>query len=410
MNAVLAVSDLGKSYATYPSELYRFARWLGFSVKPVSEFWAVREVSFSLGAGEALALIGQNGAGKSSLLKLVTGVLRPTTGAVAVNGRVSAILELGLGFNPEFTGRENVRQSGGLLGYSSDEIEALMPAIEDFAELGEFFDKPLRLYSSGMQARLAFSLATASRPELLIVDEVLSVGDSYFQHKSFARIREYKEQGTAILFVTHSLSDVRALCDRAILLEGGRVKKDGHPDEVVDYYNALVAAKENEKLSVEQRRNSRGWLHTRSGTGEAVVTSAALRDAVSGHDVATATVGQELRFIVSAEIRQALPVLVCGVMIRDRLGHVVWGTNTWHTAQQMRDVPAGSTIEFAISFGCTLGPGSYSLSTALVSTDTHLEDNFDWQDNVLVFDVMNASHPFFIGSSFIPATFEVKAV
>ncbi|NOX73043.1 MAG: ABC transporter ATP-binding protein, partial [Alphaproteobacteria bacterium] len=154
---VLNVERVGKAYSSYSSSLARFATWFGLPVRPVSEFWAVRDVSFSLRAGETIALVGQNGAGKSTLLKLITGTVRPTTGSISIVGRVSAILELGLGFNQEFTGRQNVYQAGGLLGYSTEELNALMPGIEDFAELGEFFEQPLRVYSSGMQARLAFS-------------------------------------------------------------------------------------------------------------------------------------------------------------------------------------------------------------------------------------------------------------
>lgn len=408
MSRVLTVSGLGKRYLSYDSELHRFASWLGMPVAPKGEFWAVRDISFELDAGEALALIGQNGAGKSTLLKLVTGTLRPTTGAVQVNGRTSAILELGLGFNMEFTGRENVRQSGGFLGFSSADIDAMMDDIEDFAELGEFFDKPLRLYSSGMQARLAFSLATAKRPELLIVDEVLSVGDSYFQHKSFARIREFKRDGTAILFVTHSLSDARELCERTVLLSEGRVLRDGQPDEVIDYYNALVAAKENERLSIEQRRQKDGWVFTRSGSGDARLHAVTLTDAAAAEPVKTALVGQSLVLSIEAEAVEALPMLVVGVMLKDRTGHVVWGTNTWHTGQVLKDVPAGKAIHLEARFDCTLGVGSYGVSIALHGGALHLDSNYDWIDNILVFDVVNTRYPYFTGSSFVDCAITIR--
>ncbi|RVC41186.1 ABC transporter ATP-binding protein, partial [Mesorhizobium sp. M4B.F.Ca.ET.088.02.2.1] len=171
---VLSVSHLSKRYASYASSLERFAGWFGAPVKPTEEFWPVKDISFSLAAGEALGLIGQNGAGKSTLLKLITGTVRPTEGTAHVSGRISAILELGLGFNPEFTGRQNAYHGGGLMGHSQARLNELMPHIEDFAEIGEFFDQPVRTYSSGMHARLAFALATAERPEVLIVDEVLS--------------------------------------------------------------------------------------------------------------------------------------------------------------------------------------------------------------------------------------------
>ncbi|WP_028034075.1 ABC transporter ATP-binding protein [Chelativorans sp. J32] len=408
IHEVLRIDQVGKRYATYPSNLARFATWFGAKISPLSEFWAVRDISFSLGKGEALALIGQNGAGKSTLLKLITGTVRPTTGSIAVQGRISAILELGLGFNPEFTGRQNVYQAGGLMGFSREQLTKMMPEIEDFAELGEFFDKPLRVYSSGMHARLAFSLATAARPDVLIVDEVLSVGDSYFQHKSFDKIRRFKEEGVAILFVSHSMNDVRALCDRVILLDHGSVQKDGSPDEIVDYYNALIAEKDNARMLIEQKRGESGWQYTRSGTLEIAARRIELVDAETQEPVATARVGQKLLLRLVAKAEANIPQLVLGFMLRDRTGHVVWGTNTWHTEQVQREIRKNDEIEFVLSFTCNLGPGSYSFSPALTSTDTHLTDNYEWQDNAIVFNVVNADRTFFIGTSHLPAEFSIR--
>lgn len=407
-NVVLDVHNVGKCFATYRSNLSRYLRWFGLPVRPEQEYWAVRDVSFTLYAGEALALIGQNGAGKSTLLKLITGTIRTTTGNIAVNGRISAILELGLGFNPEFTGRQNVYQAGGLMGLSTRQIDEIIPVIEDFSELGEFFDQPLRVYSSGMQARLAFSVATAVRPDVLIVDEVLSVGDSYFQHKSFDKIRQFKEEGTSILFVTHSMGDVRALCDRVILLDKGKILEDGSPDEVVDYYNALIAEKENARVSVEQRRQKDGWLLTRSGNFQATVKNLVLLDEATQEPVETAKVGQRLVLKLTATINGDIPRLVLGYMLRDRTGHVVWGTNTWHTRQAINGLKIGDEVEFRLPFTCTLGPGSYSFSPALVSSDTHLENNYEWVDNALVFDVINTDKDFFIGTNWLDTVFQIS--
>lgn len=405
---ILHLENVGKSYPTYRSDLARFARWFGAPVKPVEEFWAVRDVCLSMNKGECIAIIGQNGAGKSTLLKLITGTVRPNRGVVNVNGGVSAILELGLGFNSEFTGRENIMYSGGLLGYSTARLKALMPEIEEFAEIGEFIDQPVRVYSSGMQARLAFSLVTAVRPEVLIVDEVLSVGDAYFQHKSFNRIREFKAQGTSILLVSHSMGDVRELSDRTVLLDKGAVVKDGNPEEVVDYYNAMISERENAKLTIEQRRNKEGWLLSRSGTYEAVVDSFRLVDAKSGDDVSTVFVGQALKLCLDIRVTEDISKLVLGLMLRDRAGHVVWGTNTWHTKQTLEDVRSGEAVRYEITFKCDLGQGSYSISPALVSTDTHLDNNYEWSDNLIVFEVVNFDKPEFIGTSYINADFKVK--
>ncbi len=403
MSDALCVQSLGKCYPTYRNNLARFAHWFGLAAGPPDGFWAVRDLNFTLGAGESIAIIGTNGAGKSTLLKLIAGTVRPTSGKVQVAGRVAAILELGLGFNQEFTGRQNAGLAGGLMGMSGATLQRVMPEIEAFAELGEFFDQPLRVYSTGMQARLAFAVATAVRPEILIVDEVLSVGDSYFQHKSFDRIRRFSEQGTSLLLVTHALSDVRVLCDRVMLLDKGGILKVGMPDEVIDYYNALVAVRENAKLSIEQRRSVGGWTCTRSGTGEARLDKVTLLDAASGADLQTVLVGQPVRLECDVALASDLPRLVLGVLIRSREGLTVWGTNTWRTRQVIESLRQGDRVVFNVAFACSLGPGSYSISVALVSSDSNLVDNFDWIDNLLVFDVINADKPFFIGTNCIDA-------
>ena len=192
-DTILTVENLGKSYREYGSVMARAAHWFGLPNRPKSEFWALQDVSISLTRGESIAVLGANGAGKSTLLKLITGTTRPTTGEVTMKGHVSAVLELGLGFNPDLTGRENIAFAAAMIGHDPKTIAVLTPDIIDFAELGPHIDSPLRTYSSGMQARLAFSVATATRPDLLIIDEVLSVGDSYFQHKSFAKIQSFRD-------------------------------------------------------------------------------------------------------------------------------------------------------------------------------------------------------------------------
>ena len=407
-HTVLTLDRVGKRYVAYGSLAARIAGWLGARVPERNIHWAVRDISFELHAGEAIALIGPNGAGKSTLLKLITGTIQPSQGGIASHARISSILELGLGFNPDFSGRENVRFAAGLMGLSGRRIDELMPDIEEFSELGSFFDQPLRVYSSGMQARLAFSVATAERPDLLIVDEVLSVGDSYFQHKSFDRIRHYKDAGTALLFVTHNMADVRALCERVILLEQGQVLKDGPADEVTDFYNARVAQREAEAQAVLQSRNEAGWLTTKSGTGEARMKRLSLLDAESEQIVEMVRTGQDLILRAEVEVVQAIPHLVLGFMLRDRTGHVVWGTNTWHTGQALHDLAAGQEVTFDWRFRCGLGPGSYAFSPALVSTDTHLVNNYEWTDNALVFDVTNNELPFFIGTSWLEGGFTIK--
>lgn len=405
---ILQVDGVGKCYAKFDSSFTRLLHWIGVSRKTKSEYWANKDISFSVASGEAVAIIGQNGAGKSTLLKMITGTVRPTVGHIAVSGSVSAMLELGLGFNPEFTGRQNAYMAGGLMGLSQTQLDQLMPEIEAFAEIGDFFEMPLRVYSSGMQARLAFAVATAVRPDVLIVDEILSVGDSYFQHRSFDRIKKFKEQGTSIILVTHGMSDVRAICDQVILIDKGKVIKQGPPDEVVDFYNAMIAAKENEKLTIEQSRDKQGWLKTRSGSGAAVVSRLVMQDSVTKNEVATTQVGQALELVCEVQINEDISELVLGMMIRDKQGAIIWGSNTFYTNAIQRNLKKGDCLRYVLPLECRFGPGSYSVTTALTRGESHLEQNFEWSDNLLVFDVINTDKPVFIGSQWLPNSFQVQ--
>ena len=408
MSGELQVQQLGKAYPHWNSESRRILSWFIHSITPNKEHWVLKDINFSISPGETVGIVGTNGAGKSTLLKLITGTIRPTQGSVHKHGRVAAILELGMGFNPELTGKQNAYHSAGLMGYNRSEIEAAMPSIEAFAEVGDYFNQPIRTYSSGMQMRVAFSVATAFKPDLLIIDEVLSVGDSYFQHKSFDRIRQFKRDGVSIMLVSHNVSDVRTLCDRAILLDKGRIIKDGQPNAIMDYYNALIVEKENAIFSCEQRREKNGWLMTKSGTGEVYITSLQLFDSLSGNEVTVVQVGQALELHLNATATTDINQLVLGFMIRDKQGHVVWGTNTWHTQQIQKDIKAGEKFLFKLSFTCTLGPGSYSISPALHSTDTHLINNYEWVDNWLVFDVFNIDKPVFMGNAYLEACFSIS--
>jgi len=265
----LTVSNLGKSYRRFNNEFGRILSWFGLPFKPKEEHWVLRNITFSIEPGQAVGIVGRNGAGKSTLLKLITGTIRPTEGSISFGGRIAAILELGMGFNQEFTGRQNVFHAAGLMGFKHSDIEQAMPEIESFAEIGEYFDQPMRIYSSGMQMRVAFSVVTAFRPDILIIDEALSVGDTYFQHKSFGKIREFQKLGTTLLIVSHDKSAIVNLCDQAILLEKGKISRVGTPDEVMDYYNALIAEKENSEVVV--KASISGKAQTISGTGEAYV-------------------------------------------------------------------------------------------------------------------------------------------
>jgi lipopolysaccharide transport system ATP-binding protein len=401
---VLRLEKVGKAYRNYSSEWSRFAHWFGAKTHSRQEKWVLRDISFSVKEGEAIGIVGENGAGKSTLLKIITGTSRASEGAVTHFGRISAILELGMGFNPDLTGRQNVYHSAGLMGFRRQDVDGVIAAIEDFAEIGPYFDEPVRTYSSGMAMRVAFSVATAFRPEVLIVDEALSVGDTYFQHKSFARIREFQKAGTTLLIVSHDKAAVQALCTRAILLEHGRVIRDGEPEAIMDYYNALIADKENNKIRTEILADGR--TQTVSGTGEVQVSSIALYNA-KGERVEHVSVGQPLSLRVTVSAKTPVPQLVLGYMIKDRTGQQVYGTNTFHTKQVVADIKSGESIDFLIEFPANLGVGHYSVSTALVSTDTHLVNNYEWRDLALTFSVANVDKPGFVGLAWIPPAIKV---
>lgn len=401
----ITVNNLGKAYKRYPSQWARLAEWALPFTKPHHDLkWVLRNISFHVEPGHAVGIIGINGAGKSTLLKLITGTAQPTTGHVAINGRVAALLELGMGFHPDFTGRQNVFMAGQLLGMRVEEIAELMPRIEAFAEIGEHIDQPVRVYSSGMQMRLAFSVATARRPDVLIVDEALSVGDAYFQHKSFDRIREFRNQGTTLLIVSHDRTAIQSICDRAILLDGGLLAKEGSPEEVMDFYNALIAERENS--TVEQKATQDGRVQTTSGTGDATVTDIALLDA-HGAAIEVANVGVPVTLRVRVRVNAPLPRLVLGYMIKDRLGQPIYGTNTHHTEMPLADLRTGECAEYRFSFPANLGPGSYSVTTALTSTETHLGDNYEWRDLALIFSVVNMNRKSFVGSNWLEPEIEI---
>lgn len=402
----ITVSQLGKAYRQYPNRWARLAEWVAFSNKPHHQLkWILQDISFNVAPGEAVGIIGMNGAGKSTLLKLITGTTQPSTGSVSMQGRVAAMLELGMGFHPDFSGRQNAIMAGQLLGLQAGDIVALMPEIEAFAEIGDYIDQPVRVYSSGMQVRLAFAVATAIRPDILIVDEALSVGDAYFQHKSFERIREFRKQGTTLLIVSHDKGAIQSICDRAILLDAGRLAKEGAPEEVMDYYNAILAERENQ--TVRQQTTDDGKVQTVSGTGEATVSDIALINE-KGERVEVIDVGAALTLQVKVSIHAPIPRLVLGYMIKDRLGQPVFGTNTHHLGQPESDMLVGEEVAYRFSFDANLGPGSYSIATALTSSDTHLVNNYEWRDLALIFNVVNIGKYTFVGSNWMPPQLEIN--
>lgn len=399
MEPVLRVEGVCKQFRIYDrapdrlKEMITFGRW-----KTHREFWALRDISFEVERGTTFGIVGPNGCGKSTLLQIVAGTLQPTLGTVWHAGRMAALLELGAGFNPEFTGVENVFMSTSLLGFSKAETAAMLPSIESFAEIGDFIHQPVKTYSTGMYVRLAFSAAISVRPQILLVDEALAVGDAVFQHRCMRRIRELQENGTTILIVSHDPNAIRALCSRALLLHNGRMEILDKPNDVLNRYQKLIMARENAyeesqpkaeppqlDATVEDNDPPRLSGTYRHGDGSAQITAVELLDALHQR-VEFVETGANVMVRVRVHFHQPAEAPVCGFLIRNRHGIHIYGTNTELQQESIGPTSRGENIEISFAFTCWLAPGSYSLTLAVHSVDGI---SFDWLDGALFFNVIS---------------------
>ncbi len=403
--ALLQVTGLGKSYRKYSSEWQRIASWFGVQTHPCVDEWVLRDVTFSITHGESIGIIGVNGAGKSTLLKIITGTLTPTEGEVHLNGSIGSILELGMGFSHEMTGRQNAFHAAGLMGIPRKTIVETMTEIERFAEVGNYFDKPLRTYSSGMNMRLAFAVATAFNPKILVVDEALSVGDAYFQHKCFARIRALKNAGTSLLLVTHDPSIVKTVCDRALLLDRGSIIKMGTPDRVLEHYHALIAEKEK-NLEQKQQVLAEKQQQMRYGDRRAYIDQVLLMSS-DGLCTQTFRVGEQAHIQCDIVFEEPIDSPTIGILIRDHLGNDVFGTNTFYENPITNVVKAGSRLQVLFSLPLNIGLGTYSLTVAVHAHNNHHAENYDWWDRVLIFKVFPGQHEPFVGGTYLPVSVKV---
>jgi lipopolysaccharide transport system ATP-binding protein len=394
---VIEIKNLSKKFKVYERHLDRLKEWFSPSHKSRHrEYWALKNLTLHVEPGTVYGLVGMNGAGKSTLLKVLTGTLMPTSGTCKVNGRVSALLELGAGFHPELTGRDNVLVNGRLHGLTSAEILSKMDEIKHFSELGDYFDQPVRTYSSGMYVRLAFALASAVKPDVLIIDEALSVGDAYFQQKCLKRIQEFKKSGTTILFVSHDVAAVKMLCDRAALLDRGSVLFEGTPVEVLERYNALIAKVSEhgrEYLIEEPKVEGRGL---ESGSFKAVVERVEMTDE-SGQKLAVAVSGQAVVFTLEVTFREKIINPTVGILIRDRLGYDIFGINTHGLGLTTKTYQAGESGKFTFKMILDLGVGDYTVSTAIHASMQHTEGNYHWADRIMSFQVAPDNKQHFVG-------------
>jgi ABC-type polysaccharide/polyol phosphate transport system ATPase subunit len=346
-----------------------------------TDFWALRDISFTLENGETLGLVGPNGCGKSTLLQIVSGILQPTTGRVVARGRIAALLELGAGFNPEFTGRENVFLNGEIMGLSRAEIEKAMPSIEAFAEIGEFMGRPVKEYSSGMYVRLAFSTAIHVDPDILIVDEALAVGDAVFANRCVRKFQELRERKITVLFVSHDLGLVKQLSDRAILLLNGRIEAQGEPKDVINRYIGLVLERQAPKDPKQQRVRS----SFRHGDGASEILGVRILDA-RGQEAHTVASGEPLTVRVRSLFHRATSDPMVGILIRTRIGMDVYGTNTSLEHAHLGDFAAGDELEVDFHLESWLTPQTYTLTVATQNADG---SSHDWLDDAIAFDVVD---------------------
>lgn len=417
---MIEFSHVSKSYPIYDSASQRLKELATLNrLRFHTDYWALRDVSFEVQRGETFCIVGENGCGKSTLLQICAGILEPTEGKVAVKGRVSALLELGAGFNPEFTGRDNVYLNGAILGFSQAEMDKRFPEIEAFAEIGEFLDRPVKTYSSGMIVRLAFSVAIHVDPEILLVDEALAVGDVYFRQRCMRKVHELRSRGITILFVSHATGDIKALGDRAMWLDHGRVMALGETDLVVSKYLAAMAAKD-----VNYRAHEVETHHTaeappevietipnidhRFGDGRAEILGIAAFSPEGGRLV---SLRPSTKLIVRISIRAKtnLDRPIVGFMFRNHLGVDFAGTNTAREGFDLDPLPAGGiyTVDFHVELPA-LYASTFSFSPAIADGSLEHYTICDWIDNALVLPMERGDAPIY-GQFHFPCRVEVNA-
>ncbi len=415
--------QLSKSYAIYNRPVDRLREILTLNRMSFhTDFWALRDVSFDIFHGETFCIIGENGSGKSPLLQIIAGILAPTSGSRLVQGKVAALLELGSGFNPEFTGRDNVYLNAAILGLSRREIDARYKAIEEFAEIGSFINQPVKTYSSGMSVRLAFSVAIHVGPEILLVDEALAVGDIYFRQRCMRKVHELRSQGVTILFVSHSMGDVKAIGDRTMWLDKGRIREIGATDAVVSKYLAAMGEKDSSYLEHKETsaRPDHGLdappeveyripnVDHRFGDGRAEILGIGLYDP-AGTPVHMLAPNTSLVVRVSARANQAVRSPNIGFMLRNHLGVDFAGTNTLREGIELAPMAAGDicTVDFHLDLPA-LYPSHFSFSPAIADGTLLHYKMCDWIDNAITVQMGHTIGPVY-GYMHLPCRVEVNS-
>jgi ABC-type polysaccharide/polyol phosphate transport system ATPase subunit len=411
--SIIRTGKISKCFRIYRHPSDHLKELFSFGKKRFHEpFWAVKDVDLSVEKGCCLGVIGENGSGKSTLLRMIAGVIRPTSGDIVVEGRVSALLELGAGFNPQFTGRENIFLYASILGFTDAQTRGRIPAIEKFAEIGEFVDRPVKTYSSGMFVRLAFAVAIHMDPDILIVDEALSVGDIFFQQRCIRRIQQLKRQGVTIVFVSHDLDAVRSLADRTIWMEHGQVHLSGKTDEVVSKYLAAMVTRGRKDIMEEEAigkpligaegldfpeealaRIPKFIDHVpnmdhRYGNRKALVQGIGIFG-IEGDRVSGVTQGDRLCIRISVEFQEDVEQPNVGFMLRNRLGQDVTGTNVMFEGMRLPSARPGErlSVDFIMDLPFLLA-GFYYFSPAVADGTLDQYEMCDWIDNACVIEVI----------------------
>ncbi|MDF5715620.1 MAG: ABC transporter ATP-binding protein [Rhizonema sp. NSF051] len=401
---VISLKNVSKCFKRYARPVDRLKELLLPGKSRFDDFWAVRDINLEIPKGKTLGIVGRNGSGKSTLLQIIAGTLTPTTGEVQVKGRVSALLELGSGFNPEFTGRQNVFFNGRLLGLSQREIEDKFDEIAGFADIGDFIEQPVKTYSSGMFVRLAFAVAVNVDPEVLIVDEALAVGDIVFQHRCIRRMRALMDSGVTTLFVSHDSGAIKTLCNSAVMIDRGQIYAIGSPNDVIIKYMKLVTETElgitspeevQENLEVNEvptlpkkLQQSVRAKQVRRGNRKALIESVKLLNHL-GEDPGEIPIfgfNEQVTLLVELRVYEPLQGCIVGFFVCDKNGNELIGSNTIEENFPIEKLDPGTQLEIEFKFNLPLRPGSYSFTVA--GAENYTAITFDWIDNAIVFQVL----------------------
>jgi lipopolysaccharide transport system ATP-binding protein len=385
---VIAVQNVSKVYHLYQHPLDRVLGALAPARSRSTDFWALRDINFRVEKGEVFALLGPNGSGKSTLLQIISGILQPTSGRVLRAGRIAALLELGAGFNPEFSGRDNVFLNGEIMGLSRREMEKAFPRIEAFAEIGQFIDRPVKEYSSGMYVRLAFSTAIHVDPEILIVDEALAVGDAIFSSRCIQKFEELRQRNVTVLLVSHDLGLIKRLADRAAFMLDGRIVMQGTPKDAVNQYVGFVLDRERaqkDRTALPSGASLAATSSFRHGDGASRIVDVQIVNA-AGEPCRAFRPGESMLIRVRAVFHQPVSNPLVGILIRSRIGMDVFGTNTRLERVELGNFAPGEMLEVEFELDCLLSRQEYTITAATQHWDGLSQD---WLDDVVDFQVVD---------------------